>query len=898
MTRRLPAAIMAALFIFGTLSAPAPASAARTAATTPPEPFNSITVRFAYDASVGTAISDDGQTRKIALRPGEDAETALAAWEQAAGVVGAIPNIKAHALTDPTDPLWASQWDLKSPVAGREGAANVSDVWSSANGTGVVVAIIDTGRTNHPDLLANMPDGWGVDMISNPTTSRDGDGRDTNPADEGDWSPYPSSWHGTHVAGTIGAVQNSIGVSGIAPNVSLEHVRVLGYGGGTFDDVIDGIRWAAGLTTSWDSQPWSAFGLSTNAHPADVINMSLGGGGGCFTALQTAITQARNAGTVVVVAAGNSNYDVANSLPANCNDTVTVAAVGRVGGRAAYSNYGSGIDIAAPGGDFTRDSGILSTIGVGSTTLTGYAYTAYEGTSMAAPHVAGVAALIASAHPTWSPSQIEAALYAGVRPFPVDAIRPCVTTSQTPSGAQQHCGVGMLDAVLALGLTVPILTISAPTALNVGSTATVSASSDQPGTVTLEVASESAAICTLTGATLRAIGAGTCTLNASTPATSDHAAGSASGAITIDGASQRIRTISGAPFTRSSTPYSTTQYSLTGTATASSGLDVAYESRTTGICEVLDPGVNSNIWRLRLLNIGTCTVRATQPGNTQYSAAAPVDRSFTIVKGSQSISFPLPSDRTIDSAMPTLPQLSSVGLPLNYSGLTSPVCRADFTGSEFVITPVAPGTCTVRADQAGSTTYNAATSVTRSFTLLKLAQATITFDVGPTAWPKGTSAEYGYGGGSVNGVFTAKSLTTRVCTVRARVISFISAGTCILQGTNEGNATYQAISKTISITVFSPARVTVAPRISQVGTSAIGNNGTWSGSPTPSFTYQWLQCTTSRGTTCTAIGGATTATLDATALPAGTYVRLRVTMSQAAHELATANSNVIKLLAQ
>jgi serine protease len=510
---------MAALFIFGAIAAPAPARASATQAPVAPEPFDSLTVRFAYNTTVGTAVSDDGKTREIELRPGQDAETALAAWEQAPGVIGVIPDIRALPLIDPVDPLYASQWDMHVPTTGKEGAANVSPAWSDATGEGVVVAVLDTGSTNHPDLIANTPEGWGVDMIENSATARDGDGRDMNPNDEGDWWSYPSSWHGTHVAGTIGAAQNDIGISGIAPNVSIQHVRVLGAGGGLFNDVIDGIRWAAGLTTSWDGRPWSAFGLADNAHPADVINMSLGGGSSCWSTLQDAISQARAAGTVVVTAAGNSFRDAANFTPANCNDTVTVAATGRVGGLANYSNFGSSIDIAAPGGDMSRDSGILSTIGTGASTLTGYSYANYQGTSMAAPHVAGVAALVASLHPTWGPSQIEAAIYAGVRPFPVDSLRPCVTTSETPTGNQRQCGAGLLDAVGALNMAQPTLTITAPERLATGESATVSATSDLPGIVTLAVASASAANCTLSGATLTATQTGTCALNAETPAT-------------------------------------------------------------------------------------------------------------------------------------------------------------------------------------------------------------------------------------------------------------------------------------------------------------------------------------------------------------------------------------------
>ena len=115
MLRRLPAAVMAALFIFGAIAAPAPARAASTQTPIAPEPFDSLTVRFAYSTTVGTAVSDDGKTREIELRPGQDAETALAAWEQAPGVTGVIPDIRAFPMIDPIDPLYASQWDMHAP---------------------------------------------------------------------------------------------------------------------------------------------------------------------------------------------------------------------------------------------------------------------------------------------------------------------------------------------------------------------------------------------------------------------------------------------------------------------------------------------------------------------------------------------------------------------------------------------------------------------------------------------------------------------------------------------------------------------------------------------------------------------------------------------------------------
>ena len=897
MTRRLPAAVMAALFIFGAIAAPAPARAFATQAPVAPEPFDSLTVRFAYNTTVGTALSDDGKTREIQLRPGQDAETALAAWEQAPGVVGVIPDIQAFPLIDPIDPMYASQWDMHVPTAGKEGAANVPPAWNNATGAGVVVAVIDTGQTNHPDLIANMPEGWGIDMIENSATARDGDGRDMNPNDEGDWAWYPSTWHGTHVAGTIGAAQNEIGISGIAPNVSIQHVRVLGAGGGSFNDVIDGIRWAAGLTTSWDGRPWSAFGLTDNAHPADVINMSLGGGGSCWSTLQDAISQARAAGTVVVTAAGNSFRDAANFTPANCNDTVTVAATGRVGGLANYSNFGSSIDIAAPGGDMSRDSGILSTIATGASTLTGYSYTNYQGTSMAAPHVAGVAALVASLHPTWGPSQIEAAIYAGVRPFPADTLRPCVTTSETPTGSQHQCGVGLLDAVGALNMAQPTLTITAPERLAIGESATVSAASDLPGIVTLVVASATAANCTLTGTTLTATQTGTCTLNAETPATADHVAAIATFHVTITGTPQSINFGAGPLLTESGVPFGTTPPELT--ATASSGLPVSYEISTPTTCEALAPASPSDAWAIRLLNLGTCTVRATQAGNATYERAPSIERSFTIVQGSQTIGLGVLTDRAFDpTALQALPRYSSASLPLNYSGLTSSVCNPEFNGAGFELRVFRPGTCTIRAEQEGTSTYRAADPVTRTFEVLRLTQNPLIFQVGSAYQAVNSSSGYGDGGGSTMAPFVATSLTRTICTVSGRTIRYLKVGTCILQGFKDGNEWHQPAYAKVRITVFAPARPTLAPRINQVGTLVYGKSGTWVGSPTPSFKYQWYSCSSGLRSSCTPISGATSVNLKVTSKIAGKYAFLRVFMYQAGYERARTDSNVIKLSAK
>jgi serine protease len=901
MLHRLPAAVMAALFIFGAIAAPAPARGASTQTTTAPEPFDSLTVRFAYDTTVGTAVSDDGKTRQIDLKPGQDAETALAAWEQAPGVVGVIPDIRAFPTIDPIDPYYASQWDMHVPTTGKEGAANVSPSWSDATGAGVVVAVIDTGSTNHPDLIANTPEGWGVDMISDPygnDPGRDGGGRDMDPTDMGDWRERSSSWHGTHVAGTIGAAQNAIGISGVAPNVSILHVRVLGRDGGTFNDIIDGIRWAAGLTTTWDGQQWSNYGLTVNAHPADIINLSLGGYGiSCFERMQTSITLAREAGAVVVIAAGNNGADVALAIPANCNDTVTVAAVGRVGGRAGYSNHGAGVDIAAPGGDMPRDSGVLSTIATGATTLTGYSYANYQGTSMAAPHVAGVAALVASLHPTWGPTEIEAAIYAGVRPFPADSVRPCVTTSEIPTGIQRQCGVGLLDAVGALNMAQPTLTITAPDRLAAGETATVSAASDLPGIVTLAIASATAANCTLDGNTLTATQTGTCTLNAATPATADHVAATATFHVTVTGTPQSISFGVGPLLTEADVPFGTTPPELT--ATASSGLPVSYEISTPTICEALAPDGLVNAWRLRLLNVGTCTVLATQAGSTVYERATSIGRSFTVVQGSQTIGLDVLTDRTFDPTVPqALPSHSSANLPLNYSGLSSSVCDPRFNGTGFELHLLTPGTCTIRAEQEGTSTYRAAESVTRTFQVLKLTQTPLIFDAGPSYHVVNSSNGYGNGGGSSSAPFVVTSLTPTKCSVSGRTIRYLATGTCILQGSKAGDMWHYPAAKTIRITVFAPARVTVIPRIRQVGKTVYGTRGTWVGSPTPSYKYQWYSCTTAQRTKCSVISGATSVNLKVTSKIAGKYAFLRVTMYQYGSERARRDSNVIRISAR
>ncbi|MGO2127207.1 MAG: S8 family peptidase [Pseudoalteromonas prydzensis] len=342
----------------------------------------------------------------------------------------------------PNDPRYDDQWHYYE----QAGGLNLPTAWDTATGSGVTVAVLDTGYRPHIDLNANLLPGY--DMISDTFVANDGNGRDSDARDPGDaisanecgyqHSAQGSSWHGTHVAGTVAAVTNNgEGVAGVAYDAKVVPVRVLGKCGGLTSDIADGIIWASGGSVS---------GVPANANPADVINMSLGGSGSCSSTTQNAINQARNNGTVIVIAAGNDNDNANNYNPGNCNGVVNVASVGRNGGRAYYSNYGTSIDVAAPGGaqSFANDSeGVLSTHNSGSSSPSSDSYHYSQGTSMAAPHVAGVAALIKQAKPNATPDEIESILKSTTRSFPASC---------------NNCGTGIVDAaaaVAAAGGTTP-----------------------------------------------------------------------------------------------------------------------------------------------------------------------------------------------------------------------------------------------------------------------------------------------------------------------------------------------------------------------------------------------------------------------------------------------------------
>lgn len=451
------------------------------------------------------AMSGDAQVLKLSRRMNtaevEEIVRRLSADPQ---VEYAEPDRIMRPLLFPDDTQYATQWHYHSnvaqvPFAAVVGGANLPGAWDITTGSAsIVVAVIDTGLVPHADIDSNITDGAGkvvpgYDFVSQDSagvylSANDGDGRDNDPTDPGDWITAAenagtdstggffagcgvgdSSWHGTHVAGTIGALSNNTsGVAGINWVSKILPVRVLGKCGGYLSDIADGMRWAAGLAVT---------GVPANANPAKVLNLSLGGGGACGSTFRNAINSIVAAGAVVVVAAGNSNRNLATSpeQPATCSNVISVAAVNRNGGRAYYSNYGTTVEIAAPGGAqiIANDpDGILSTLNTGTTTAVADTYVYYQGTSMAAPHVAGIASLLLSANPALTPAQVLTTLQSTARAFPTGTGADCTAST---------CGAGIINAAAATAAAAAagaIITVSA-------TDASAAEASLDPGTFTI-----------------------------------------------------------------------------------------------------------------------------------------------------------------------------------------------------------------------------------------------------------------------------------------------------------------------------------------------------------------------------------------------------------------------------
>jgi len=394
-----------------------------------------------------------------ALEPLDAARTTLAAMAAFAAdpsVEWAEPNFIRRALgggtTEPNDALYNKQWHYD--------LIRLPQAWSVATGDpSVIVAVIDTGSRPHPDLDGNTIAGF--DFISDPTNAGDGDGIDPNPIDPGDGdSLQPSSFHGTHVAGTVGAVSNNnVGVAGVNWNCSLMHLRVLGLNGGTDADIAQSVRYAARLSNSSGTLP---------AQRARVINMSLGGPGSNST-MQSAVTAARNAGVAIIAAAGNNNSSTL-FFPASYSGVISVAAVDINAAKAPYSNFGTTVDVTAPGGNTAVDlnsdgsvDGVLSTL-VDENNGFSPIFVLYQGTSMACPHVAGLAALMLDVNPALTVPEIE-------------TILTTTTIDLGAPGRDDIFGNGLIQADRALaaaggqGTPTPVLSAN-PASLQFGTTTT------------------------------------------------------------------------------------------------------------------------------------------------------------------------------------------------------------------------------------------------------------------------------------------------------------------------------------------------------------------------------------------------------------------------------------------
>lgn len=345
----------------------------------------------------------------------------------------------------PNDPRWDDQWSLAPARVVRSGI-QAQAAWTLTQGSPTtVVAVLDTGIVPHADLQGRLLPGY--DFVSNVSYANDGNGRDPDASDPGDWVdgseswlpgaiPRSSGWHGTHVAGIVAAQGgNGVGIAGIDSRARVLPVRVLGRGGGYISDVADGLRWAVGASVA---------GVPANPTPARVANLSLGAAGHCSQEMQGALDEAWARGAVVVASAGNQAQNVAGTVLASCQRVVVAAALGRGGEQASYSNFGAGVVLSAPGGNAASDTGIVS-LGDGGKQgpLGDNGYVRKRGTSMAAPHVAGTVSLMLAANPGLTPTQVVALLRASVRPFAQGTVNNCVP---------ERCGAGVLDAAAAVSL--------------------------------------------------------------------------------------------------------------------------------------------------------------------------------------------------------------------------------------------------------------------------------------------------------------------------------------------------------------------------------------------------------------------------------------------------------------
>ena len=489
----------------------------------------------------------------------------------------------------PNDPRWSDQWGLATQLGV---GIDVREAWRYGRGKGVVIAVVDTGFVSHPEFDGRVLTGY--DFIRSAAVANDGDGRDPDPSDPGNWvtreeaesgrfsegcKAEDSDWHGTHVAGiALAAADNGIGIAGIAPLARLLPVRVVGKCGGNERDLIDGMRWAAGLQVE---------GVPINRRPADIINLSLGSETSCSPALQAAVDEITARDVAIIAEVGNESIEASGYSPANCFGAATVAALTVTGDLAAYSNFGSFVDLSAPGGG--AGGGIVSTVDRGKRAPEGPGYASYAGTSMAAPHLSGVLAIARGYDPRTPFEAHYEVLFGNLAPF------NAVGGSQRCS--QGLCGAGALDAgrfltaleSRALQAVENIL----PERLAVGAESEGAVLVDGSAASDLQV--ETPEICGWDGVRLLGVARGDCRLSLERTGTATLKPLIASIVIEISGLTPTI--------TQQLPSRIRVGSSARALASANSGGSISYLSRTPAICKVGGKG------RVTGLTVGDCKIR-------------------------------------------------------------------------------------------------------------------------------------------------------------------------------------------------------------------------------------------------------------------------------------------------
>ncbi len=400
-------------------------------------------------ASKTEALS--GQTLRITLSDEAQLTDTLASLNASAEVAFAeVDEIFQPLALEPNDTLFAEQLQYQTAhVLSDSYGINLPDAWGISTGAPTMtVAVIDTGiRPNHPEFAGRIVAGY--DFIATSSNGNDGDGRDSDPSDPGDGisaaesadstsiyygcAAADSTWHGTAMAGLLGATGNNHeGIAGVNWQSNILPLRVLGKCGGSSSDIADAIRWAAGLDVP---------GTPINTHPAQVMNLSLGRPGRCSNTMQSAIDDATAAGAILVVAAGNSGIDASNASPANCNGVIVIAASTLDGYRAHYSNYGSIVSIAAPGGNaaYNTSDALITTSDSGAQQPANPSYKAYRGTSISTAVAAGVISLMKSVQPSLTTNEIISILQQTATPY-----------SNADSCTDDLCAKGIINAGAAV----------------------------------------------------------------------------------------------------------------------------------------------------------------------------------------------------------------------------------------------------------------------------------------------------------------------------------------------------------------------------------------------------------------------------------------------------------------